>query len=562
MRLVPPPVKVIPPDIDVVWCGGTIASVEKVIGGVPQLVSSLDFETFCKEFIRTLSKKYRFRSNRVLNMPPHGCDSSDMTDEMIQEIGLAAFEVERQKYKSGHSESDGTIISMGTDTTEMVAAHLAFSIINQHFPIIVTGAQIGPSSGDTDAVNNFSLAARLATTDLAEVAVAFSPYLWRGSATQKIRAVSKEPFDTPHHDALGELRGVNFQFLNEFSDPRRRETMHPDELLSAPEYFPQLEGDTATIWMTPKLADPRNLEFELYGRKVPLDAVVVVGYAAGNIPTQCKKVLDKASEKMAVIVVPRASTKGMPEAIYSTSPRIGQQGIIYAEGLPPYIAELKFRKLMAWAIATGVPEKDRYNWVRSRFVLPLSREIPLIREGGKYVSSAVVTNLLNTKDIFSEGLIKGGTTEDIITAHSSVMPNRRQLFLDEQRRSVVRIAAQEGESWVHERMELNIPVQIRKDKGVIPERVSQYFPDNKTLSALWTSPERLRPRPIEAVSRICGITQEMAEKVLKEWGANVQNLTAPEIDIVGQLQSRDNGLFFISVPPVVKDPNDEPIMDA
>lgn len=530
------------PLVDAVWLGGTIGSVQrKVRTGTNYLAPSLTGPQFQKKY---LAKNHvtttRISWHTPVDFPEHGIDSTNLTEEQMMEVAHCIFALLTKKYENAE-ETPGILLTQGTDSMEHMAAYLAFAIQNPSAGITLTGAQLKPSSPHTDAVDNVAFGLSIATSDCAEVGVAFGRKLWRGSGVTKREAVAAaETFVTPHLHHLAALIGESVQWFDN-PVPRRRGpngNMTIDERCSPPRLYQTLDGDVRILSASPYYAtvakDPTQKNVSMHQTRIfrdimlggPTDAAVIGGYAAGNIPQQLGDILRQISETIPIIVAPLASTQGVQEEIYEVSPKVSHPSLTFAEGVLPSTAALKFRWLRARANAlriAGKLKQDHINaWIRTRFALPIGREIPPGREGGAYIPATVVRDFVESADLFTEGL-KSGKTHDILRVHESLLLGQRRKFWEKCARTMG-MERSEALAWTLDRDRVNLPIEISGNEPKVRDKISEVVldPANSHLGRLWSAPELIGENIVEGMSRICGLYQDQIVEFCNETGTKYE----------------------------------------
>jgi L-asparaginase/Glu-tRNA(Gln) amidotransferase subunit D len=118
-------------------------------------------------------------------------DSSNMNPADWTLIANAVYERRNDGY-------DGFVIAHGTDTMHFSASAVALALGNQlSFPVVFTGAQTIPEVPHGDARVNLLRACKVATTDIAEVVIAFGEYVFRGCRAQKKDERRFDAFESP-----------------------------------------------------------------------------------------------------------------------------------------------------------------------------------------------------------------------------------------------------------------------------------------------------------------------------------------------------------------------------
>ncbi|MFO8133393.1 MAG: Glu-tRNA(Gln) amidotransferase subunit GatD, partial [Thermoplasmatota archaeon] len=174
------------PSVALLGTGGTIASY-------------VDYETGAVHPART--------SEEIMCSVPGICEVCNIESEVIARKlsenitpgdWAAIAESAAEKLNRG---ADGVIVAHGTDTMGYTAAALSFMLQDLSGPVVLVGSQRSSDRPSSDAFQNLVAAARMATTDLGEVAVVMhaepSPGLCavhRGTRVRKMHASRRDAF--------------------------------------------------------------------------------------------------------------------------------------------------------------------------------------------------------------------------------------------------------------------------------------------------------------------------------------------------------------------------------
>ncbi len=143
--------------LSLVATGGTISTkVDYQTGGVAMLSGPAELLEKVPE-LADVADIHRIQS-------PFRMASEDMTPKTWQELAKTVV-------KELNSDSEGVIVTHGTDILAYTAAALSFMVRDQNKPVAVTGAQRSPDRGSFDGSMNLVCAAQFAKSDCAEVAV-------------------------------------------------------------------------------------------------------------------------------------------------------------------------------------------------------------------------------------------------------------------------------------------------------------------------------------------------------------------------------------------------------
>ncbi|MCH9689483.1 MAG: asparaginase domain-containing protein, partial [Gammaproteobacteria bacterium] len=187
---------------------------------------------------------------------------------------------------------DGFVIFHGTDTMAYTASALSFMLEHLNKPVILTGSQIPLSEVRNDAVENALTAVWLcAHRAIHEVCVYFNQRLLRGNRTQKISSARFNAFDSPNFPHLAEV-GAQINMASGLLLPQSQQPFHKQPLRSAA---------IASFRLWP------GISFDLLDAllHMPIEALVLETYGAGNAPNQITRFLDmlKAASDRGIILI-------------------------------------------------------------------------------------------------------------------------------------------------------------------------------------------------------------------------------------------------------------------
>ncbi len=189
-------------------------------------------------------------------------DSSNLQPGLWKSVATAIYQ--------RMDEYDGFVVTHGTDTIAYTSAALAFMIQELPKPIVVTGAQVPLGEIGNDGYVNLINAVRVATSDLAEVAVVFGTQIIYGTRAKKTSVFDLQAIVSVNEQSMGDI-GLFIKFN---ATPRAR---NPRKALLQP----SLNENVARIAVYPGFK-PDILEYLVQVH----DGIVLEGYGAGHIPTE------------------------------------------------------------------------------------------------------------------------------------------------------------------------------------------------------------------------------------------------------------------------------------
>lgn len=251
--------------------------------------------------------------------------------------------IARAVYERRHGGYDGFIVTHGTDTMHFSAAAVSFALGSElPFPVVFTGAQTIPEVSHGDARVNLLRAARVATTDLAEVVISFGDYVFRGCRAQKKDERRFDAFESPATFPLGYITEEILLNPERRLRPRKPD---PDSI--------DLQADFASgvvqVSLIPGL-EPGVLE------RVVDDArcrgLILQSFGAGNVPDVegyafTELIARATAADKPVIVTSQFPANATLHSAYATSKAAIDAGAIPTGNMTASCAVAKFRWVLA-----------------------------------------------------------------------------------------------------------------------------------------------------------------------------------------------------------------------
>ena len=131
-------------------------------------------------------------------------DSSNIQPEEWSQLARAADEAMR--------DSDGVVITHGTDTMGYTAAALSYMLLGQQKPVILTGSQLPLGAPLSDAESNLSCAIEAACQGVPGTYVCFHRKLILGTRAVKTRTMSFDAFDSVNQALAGVIDSGGVRF--------------------------------------------------------------------------------------------------------------------------------------------------------------------------------------------------------------------------------------------------------------------------------------------------------------------------------------------------------------
>jgi L-asparaginase type I len=260
------------PKIKVLFAGGTIGMIRNRRTGALEPAEDMG-PIF--QIMPELQREMQLDFEPVMNI-----DSTNMTP--------AHWATLAERIKKNYNHFDGFVVAQGTDTMAYTASALSFALQSLSKPIICTGALMPLNELGTDGRNNFIYACRLATYDLAEVAIVFGSKVIRGNRATKYREAFFDVFESPNFPLLGEiLRPIT---LNDWRKKRRKRI---------PKFMPTFNGNVAVIKLFPGF----NGNYLNHLIDSDIEGIILEGFGPGNIPRALITAIQRGIDKKIPIVV-------------------------------------------------------------------------------------------------------------------------------------------------------------------------------------------------------------------------------------------------------------------
>ena len=159
------------PRIKILFAGGTIGMIRnrysKALEPAQDLGSIL-------QLIPEIQSEIKIDFERVMNLDSTNMKPSD-------------WEILAKTIQKHYDQYDGFVIAQGTDTMAYTASALSFALQSLSKPVICTGALMPLNELGSDGRNNLIYASRVASYDLAEVAIVFGDKIIRGNRATKYK---------------------------------------------------------------------------------------------------------------------------------------------------------------------------------------------------------------------------------------------------------------------------------------------------------------------------------------------------------------------------------------
>ena len=314
------------PNISILSTGGTIAS-------------KIDY--------RTGAVTSQFSADDVLSAIPELEEIANYNCRMIYSILSENMrpsywvELARAVYEEIKNGADGVIITHGTDTMMYTAAALSF-MIETPVPIVLVGSQRSADRPSSDNAMNAICAAKVATSDIAEVCVVMHGstsdefcYIHRGTKVRKMHTSRRDAFQSINAHPIGcvEYPSGEIKMLSPFVKRGEKKLAINDKL----------ESKCALI----KYITGASNESLLFHSGSGYKGIVIEGTGLGHVSTEWIPLIKTVTDAGIPVVMTSQCINGrVCDRVYDTGRDILKAGAIESEDM---LSEVALVKLM-WVL--------------------------------------------------------------------------------------------------------------------------------------------------------------------------------------------------------------------
>ncbi|HLC32754.1 MAG TPA: Glu-tRNA(Gln) amidotransferase subunit GatD [Candidatus Nanoarchaeia archaeon] len=316
------------PTVAILSTGGTIASrIDYRTGGVYADYSAEDFVAMCPE----LSMIANIKAVKVMSIMSEDAVASD-------------WQAMAQNVIDALKNSDGVVITHGTDTMHFTASALSFLLENLNKPVIITGSQRSIDRGSSDAFMNLTCAVKAAASwDGACVAICMHGTISDEHCTL-LRGTKVRKMHTSRRDAF---RAINDQPLARVYTDGQIEITNPDypKRREGKITLRKIENAVALVQIHPDL-DPGIIDYHV---KQKVKGLVLNATAFGHVPINREKTLGPSLKKaiaagITIVVCSQTVYGRVNPYVYTNLRKLSMDiGAIY---LSDMLSETAFTKLM------------------------------------------------------------------------------------------------------------------------------------------------------------------------------------------------------------------------
>jgi glutamyl-tRNA(Gln) amidotransferase subunit D len=309
------------PTISILSTGGTIAS--KVDYRTGAVTSQFTAEEII-DAIPALGKIANCDATIVYNI---------LSENMLPQYWI---ELARKIYAEIDRRRDGIIVTHGTDTMGYTAAALSF-MLETPVPVVLVGSQRSSDRPSSDSTMNAVCAAKVATSDLAEIVVVMHGstsddfcYIHRGTKVRKMHTSARDAFVSINTQPIGRVYYEDLR-MDLCSDYKKRDN---NEL----KLHDHLEDKCCLIKFYPG-SNPDVIDFYLErGYK----GIVIEGTGLGHVSTEWLPNIKRAIEDGITVVMASQCLYGRTcDRVYDTGRDLLRVGVIEGGRMLPETALVK-----------------------------------------------------------------------------------------------------------------------------------------------------------------------------------------------------------------------------
>lgn len=315
------------PSIGMIITGGTIASkLDTASGGVKPLADASEFENFYPELFSMVNVK---KIEIPFLIASESMDSSRWIE--IAEIAKRMID---------DPEISGVIVTHGTDTLSYTSAALSFFLQNLSKPIVLTYSQRSIDRASSDARLNLLCAAKMATSDCAEVMIVGHANLnddhcqaLRGTKVRKNHSSRRDAFQPVNAEPIAKVWPDKIEFLGSYN-PRSNKKVELDTAFT---------DKVALVKLYPG-QDPSILDYYALNAK----GIVIEGTGFGHVPSSdsknswLPKLKKHIREGLIVCITSQTLHGSVNPYVYTNLRDLADTGAIFLEDM---LSETAFIKL-------------------------------------------------------------------------------------------------------------------------------------------------------------------------------------------------------------------------
>ncbi|VVB55390.1 Glutamyl-tRNA(Gln) amidotransferase subunit D [uncultured archaeon] len=339
------------PTVAVLSTGGTISSrVDYQTGGVSAAVTAEDLVAAVPE----ISEHANLSAKAVMNVM-----SEDMTPKKWVQMADAVVDA--------LSDSDGVIVTHGTDTMHFSTAALSFLLSGLGKPVVFTGSQRSSDRGSSDSFLNLFCSAVFAGGPIAGVSLVMHENMTDGACLAH-RGVNVRKMHTSRRDAFQSINDAPLARITIDGKIHVLNGKHKVRDNSLPDVKGGFEEKVGLLKVYPGMPADAIDYFVDKGYR----GIVIEGTALGHVPTNSENNIipgiERAVESGMLLAMTTQCLYGRVHPhVYSNLRKLSSMGVVYCENM---LSEVAYVKLM-WVLSQVGDVKAASNML----VSPVAGEI-------------------------------------------------------------------------------------------------------------------------------------------------------------------------------------------
>lgn len=323
------------PNVTIITTGGTLgSSVDYATGGVKSVADP-------EELLYAVPELKGIANFKMLS--PMRMMSEDMAYKNWQELARTTAKA--------LSDSNGVVITHGTDTLHYTSAALSFMLEGLTGPVVITGSQRSSDRGSSDAFMNLTCSARFAAVgDSSEVGICMHASS-SDTFCNFIRGTKVRKMHTTRRDAFRAINGrpiarIDMNGLISYTEERRKTRDEKAKLRVLSGYEPKV----ALLKFYPN-SDPEVIDYYIDKR---YKGLIIEGTGMGHVAVSPSEEryswishIKMAVDSGVVVGMTSQCINGRVNAnVYSNLRVAAKAGVIYCEDMLPEVALIKLGFLL------------------------------------------------------------------------------------------------------------------------------------------------------------------------------------------------------------------------
>ncbi len=352
------------PTISILSTGGTIAS-------------KVDY--------RTGAVTSQFTGDDIINAIPRLSEIANYNARVIYSILSENMkpsywtELARAVYEEIQNGADGIIITHGTDTMTYTASALSF-MLDTPVPIVFVGSQRSADRPSSDNVMNALCAAKVATSDIAEVTVVMHGttsddycLINRATKVRKLHTSRRDAFESVNTTPIGQVEYPSLKITTGVESNAESNTNAESTYTRRGEKELVINDSYEDMCTIVKYTPGTSPDVLRYYIGAGYKGIVLEGTGLGHVGTDWVSAIKEATAAKIVVAITSQCIHGrICDRVYDTGRDMIAAGAIEAEDM---MSEVALVKLMC-LLGRGIPAKDVRNQMRTDMAGEITQSTP------------------------------------------------------------------------------------------------------------------------------------------------------------------------------------------